>query len=106
MDRAVVSLAKACGCCRTDKKARANLVEAQRILEGLHAMAVKYSTPPSADLQRISAETAKTNPMWTTLNEKASTSRLMEAEMISGQLEGRLLQFLARFGRVATALDI
>merc|ERR1712147_208753 len=34
------------------------------------------------------------------------TSRLMEAEMISGQLEGQLLQFLVRFGRVTTALDI
>jgi caffeoyl-CoA O-methyltransferase len=106
MDRAVVSLAKACGCCRTDKKARANITDAQRIIEGLSAMAVKYSTQPSADLQRISLETAKTNPRWKTLAEQAATSRLMEAEMISGQLEGQLLQFLIRFGRVTTALDI
>jgi len=106
MDRAVVSLAKACGCCRTDKKARANITDAQRIIEGQSAMAVKYSTQPSADLQRISLETAKTNPMWKSLAEEAATSRLMEAEMISGQLEGQLLQFLVRFGRVTTALDI
>jgi len=106
MDRAVVSLAKACGCCRTDKKARMNITEAQNIIEGLSTMAVRYSTQPSADLQRISLETAKTNPMWKTLAEQAATSRLMEAEMISGQLEGQLLQFLTRFGRVTTALDI
>merc|ERR1719331_3000416 len=105
-DRAVVSLAKACGICRTDKKALANITDAQRIIEGVSAMAVKYSTQPSADLQRISLETAKSNPKWKTLAEQAATSRLMEAEMISGQLEGQLLQFLVRFGRVTTALDI
>merc|ERR1719367_155363 len=105
-DRAVVSLAKACGICRTDKKALASITDAQRIIDGLGAMAVKYSTQPSADLQRISLETAKTNPMWKSLAEEAATSRLMEAEMISGQLEGQLLQFLVRFGRVTTALDI
>merc|ERR1719160_1798554 len=44
VDRAVVSLAKACGCCRSDKKARANIAEAQSIIEGLSTMAVKYST--------------------------------------------------------------
>merc|ERR1719454_356628 len=66
MDRAVVSLAKACGCCRSDKKARANIADAQRVIEGLSGMAVKYSTQPSADLQRITQETAETNPMWKT----------------------------------------
>merc|ERR1712050_574904 len=55
-------------------------------------MAAKYSTQPSADLSHISLETGKTNPM--------------EAEMISGQVEGQLLQMLVRFGRVTRALDI
>merc|ERR1712232_1534354 len=54
----------------------------------------------------ISVETAKTTPLWKSLEEEGATSRLMEAEMISGQLEGQLLQFLVRFGRVTTALDI
>jgi 3-dehydroquinate synthase len=106
MDRAVVSLAKACGCCRSDKKARANIADAQIIIDGLSTMALKYSAQPSADLQRIASETAKTNGMWKTLAESAATTRLMEAEMISGQLEGQLLQFLVRFGKVKTALDI
>jgi caffeoyl-CoA O-methyltransferase len=69
-------------------------------------MAVKYSSQPSADLQKITLETAKTNPMWKTLADEAATTRLMEAEMISGQLEGQLLQFLVRFGKVKSALDI
>jgi len=106
IDRAVVSLGKACACCRCDKKARANIMDAQRIMDGLSTTALKYSTQPSADLQRISLETAKTNPMWHTLEAQGATKRLMEAEMISGQLEGQLLQFLVRFGHVTTALDI
>jgi len=106
IDRAVVSLARACASCRSDSNARANIMDAQRIMDGLSSTAAKYSTQPSADLQRISVETAKTTPLWKSLEEEGATSRLMEAEMISGQLEGQLLQFLVRFGRVTTALDI
>merc|ERR1719498_999729 len=51
-------------------------------------------------------ETAKTNPMWKDLSEDGTTQRLMEAEMISGQVEGQLLQLLVRFGKVSKALDI
>jgi caffeoyl-CoA O-methyltransferase len=69
-------------------------------------MTAKYSTQPSAQLKNISIETAKTNPMWKTLEEQGATSRLMEAEMISGQVEGQLLQMLVRFGRVTKVLDI
>merc|ERR1719201_1710073 len=106
IDRAVVSLARASACCRSDSNALANITDAQRILDGLNSTAAKYSTQPSADLQRISVETAKSTPLWKSLEEEGATSRLMEAEMISGQLEGQLLQFLVRFGRVTTALDI
>merc|ERR1712117_555258 len=105
-DQAVVSLAKACACCRSDKKARANLFDAKKIIDGTDAFCAKYSSKPSADLHKISVETAKTNPMWKTAEEQGTTSRLMEAEMISGQVEGQLLQLLVRFGRVKTALDI
>merc|ERR1712203_1342970 len=106
MDRAVTSLATACGCCRNDKKARSNIKDAQRILDGLSTMSARYSSQPSADLKKISLETAKTNSTWETLEKQGSTSRLMEADMISGQVEGQLLQFLVRFGRVTPALDI
>merc|ERR1712176_1196787 len=105
-DQAAVSLAKACACCRSDKKARANLFDAKKIIDGTDAFCAKYSTKPSADLRKISLETAKTNPMWKTAEEQGTTSRLMEAEMISGQVEGQLLQLLVRFGRVKKALDI
>merc|ERR1712166_739866 len=106
IDRAVVSLGKACACCRNDKKARTNIMDAQRILDGTDSMAAKYSTQPSAELLHISRETSKTNPMWKTLEQQGKTTRLMEAEMISGQVEGQLLQMLVRFGGVKKALDI
>lgn len=106
IDRAVVSLGRACACCRNDKKARTNIMDAQRILDGTDSMAAKYSTQPSAELLHISRETSKTNPMWKTLEQQGKTTRLMEAEMISGQVEGQLLQMLVRFGGVKKALDI
>merc|ERR1712176_1719523 len=83
VDQAVVALGKACGFCRTDKKAYVNVQDAKRIMDGLSTTALKYSTHPSADLQRTTMETAKTNPMWKALEEQGSTQRLMEAEMIS-----------------------
>merc|ERR1711878_221423 len=94
------------GCCRNDKKARSNIKDAQRVLDGLSTMSARYTSQPSADLKKISLETARTNSTWETLEKQGLTSRLMEAEMISGQVEGQLLQFLVRFGRVKTALDI
>merc|ERR1712151_43214 len=106
VDQAVVSMAKVCNAVKSDKAAQSDIRDAQKIMEGMSTMAVKYSQQPSADLQKITAETAKSNPMWKELAEKSSTSRLMEAEMLSGQLEGQLLQFLARMLNVKTALDI
>jgi len=106
IDQAVVLLGKACASSKGDKKAAANIMNAHRVLDGLSTTALKYSTQPSSDLQKISVETAKTNPMWKTLEKQGATQRLMEAEMISGQLEGQLLQFLVRFGKVSKALDI
>merc|ERR1712203_394733 len=106
VDQAVVSLAKVCGAVKSDKAAQSDIRDAQKIMEGMSTMAVKYSQQPSADLQKITAETAKSNPMWKELAEKSSTSRLMEAEMLSGQLEGQLLQFLVRMLGCKSALDI
>jgi 3-dehydroquinate synthase len=106
MDRAIVSLGRACGSCRNDKKARTNIMDARRILEGMDSMIAKYSTQPSNELKQISIETAKTNPMSKTMEAQGTTSRLMEADMISGQVEGQLLQMLVKFGGVTTVLDI
>merc|ERR1719454_783638 len=77
-----------------------------RMLDGVDNMVAKYSSQPSDALRNISVQTAKTNPMWAEAEETGDTSRLMEAEMISGQAEGQLLQLLVKFGQVKKVLDI
>jgi 3-dehydroquinate synthase len=82
------------------------VAEASSIVDGIDSMVTKYSSQPSAALKNISLETAKTNPMWAEQVKAGETSRLMEAEMISGQAEGQLLQLLIGFGKVKKVLDI
>merc|ERR1739838_161746 len=77
-----------------------------RMLDGVDSMVAKYSSQPSEELRSISAQTAKTNSMWADAEAKGDTTRLMEAEMISGQAEGQLLQLLVKFGQVKSVLDI
>jgi caffeoyl-CoA O-methyltransferase len=89
-----------------DRATREKIVETAKIVDSIDSMVAKYSQQPSEALKKISIETAKTNPMWDELEQKGETSRLMEAEMISGQAEGQLLQLLVQFGGVKQALDI
>jgi len=89
-----------------DLATRESIEEAAKIVDGIDSMVAKYSQQPSEALKKISIETAKTNPLWDELETKGETSRLMEAEMISGQAEGQLLQLLIQFGGVKQALDI
>merc|ERR1712061_463581 len=77
-----------------------------RMLDGVDGMVAKYSSQPSEELRNISVQTAKTNPMWADAESQGDTTRLMEAEMISGQAEGQLLQLLVKFGQVKNVLDI
>merc|ERR1711933_142097 len=76
------------------------------MLDGVDSMVAKYSSQPSEELRNISVQTAKTNPMWADAESLGDTTRLMEAEMISGQAEGQLLQLLVKFGQVKRVLDI
>merc|ERR1711972_693874 len=77
-----------------------------RMLDGVDSMVAKYSSQPSEELRNISVQTAKTNLLWAEAEAKGDTTRLMEAEMISGQAEGQLLQLLVKFGQVKRVLDI
>merc|ERR1712066_681920 len=62
-----------------------------RMLDGVDSMVAKYSSQPSEQLRNISVQTAKTNPMWADAESQGDTTRLMEAEMISGQADGHLV---------------
>ncbi|CAE8713443.1 unnamed protein product [Polarella glacialis] len=84
----------------------ATVGEVVRMLDGVDGMVVKYSTQPSEALHNISVQTAKSNPNWAEMEKKGTTSRLLEAEMISGQAEGQLLKLLVKFGAVKKVLDI
>merc|ERR1712012_561599 len=42
-DRAVRSLARACGCCRNDKKAWSDICTAARVLDGMSTMSAHYT---------------------------------------------------------------
>ena len=72
------------------------LAEAVQMLDGVDTMVAKYSSQPSDALRNISVQTAKTNPLWSEAEGKGETTRLMEAEMISGQAEGQLLLLLVK----------
>jgi len=82
------------------------VADAVRMLDSVDSMVAKYSSQPSEALRSISMQTAKTNPMWADAEKNGDTTRLMEAEMISGQAEGQLLQLLVKFGGVKKVLDI
>lgn len=88
------------------EKDMAAVADAVRVLDSVDGMVAKYSSQPSEELLNISLQTAKTNPFWSEAEAKNETSRLMEAEMISGQAEGQLLQLLVKFGQVKKVLDI
>lgn len=89
-----------------EKKDFRTVAEAVKIVDSVDSMVTKYSSQPSAALKNITLETAKSNPMWAEQVKEGKTSRLMEAEMISGQAEGQLLQLLIQFGKVKKVLDI
>ncbi|CAK9031026.1 unnamed protein product [Durusdinium trenchii] len=101
MDRVVVQL----GAASQSTSARA-IGEAARIVDGIDEMVTKYSSQPSEALKNVSKRTAMTNPLWAELMGQGNTSRLMEAEMISGQAEAQLLQLLLKLSGGKDVLDI
>eukprot|EP00929_Paragymnodinium_shiwhaense_P058906 TRINITY_DN2949_c0_g1_i7.p1 TRINITY_DN2949_c0_g1~~TRINITY_DN2949_c0_g1_i7.p1 ORF type:complete len:358 (+),score=126.83 TRINITY_DN2949_c0_g1_i7:22-1074(+) len=89
-----------------EKKDFRMVADAARVVDGVDAMVARYSSQPSEALKNISVKTAQTNPMWADMEKEGDTTRLMEAEMISGQAEGQLLKLLIQFGKVKKVLDI
>eukprot|EP00913_Durusdinium_trenchii_P001499 g1387.t1 len=104
MDRVVVQLGAAS---QSTSGAGARAIgEAARIVDGIDEMVTKYSSQPSEALKNVSKRTAMTNPLWAELMGQGNTSRLMEAEMISGQAEAQLLQLLLKLSGGKDVLDI
>lgn len=91
---------------RTYSEVEDSVKAASQLLSGIEAMAASYSSKPSEDLRRITAGTADTNAPWAEMHEGGDTQMLMEAEMISGQVEAQLLKVLIQFGGAKDVLDI
>lgn len=104
MDRIAVQLGAASQ--KTSGEGHQAISDAAKIVDGVDKMITKYSSQPSEALQNTSKKTAITNSLWADLKGKGKTSRLMEAEMISGQAEGQLLQILLKLSGGKHVLDI
>ncbi len=82
--------------------AAADLDLAHRLAGGLDPYLSSCTTPESADLRRLAEHTRGEN--WVDRSDRAG--RLLEQEMLSGQVEGQLLKLLVHLGRADRVLDV
>lgn len=80
------------------------LAETARLACGLETYLAACSTPASAVLTELAADTARHD--WDALHAAGSTSLKLESEMLSGHLEGQLLKMLVRATNAARVLEI
>ena len=80
------------------------LAETARLASGLEAYLAACTTPASSALIELAAETARHD--WAALHSAGSTSLPLESEMLSGHLEGRLLNMLVRATKARRILEI
>ncbi|MEM9356239.1 MAG: class I SAM-dependent methyltransferase [Pseudomonadota bacterium] len=80
------------------------LAEVQRLASGLEGYVRKSSSPESVALQELSNRTATHN--WDESFASGETGHALEQEMLSGQVEGQLLQILIRSTKAHRVLDI
>ena len=82
----------------------ATLTRTALLANGLEAYLAACSAPASAVLTELAADTALHD--WTALHTAGATSLRLEAEMVSGHLEGRLLNLLVRATKTKHILEI
>ena len=80
------------------------LAETTRLASGLDGYLAVCSTPASSVLTELEADTARHD--WTALHSAGSTLLRLEAEMVSGHLEGQLLKLLVRATKATRILEI
>ena len=80
------------------------LGETTRLACGLERYLDESSSPESTIRTDLAADTVRRN--WTELHDAGLTSLRLEAEMVSGHLEGQLLNFLVRATRATRILEI
>ncbi len=80
------------------------LVETARLATGLEDYLLSCSSPESPVRAELAADSARRD--WTELFDTGSTAVRLEAEMVSGHIEGQLLNFLVRATRATRILEI
>jgi caffeoyl-CoA O-methyltransferase len=80
------------------------LAETTRLATGLEDYLARSTTPASPDLSRLAADTV--SRAWPNLFADGDTAIPLEAEMLSGHVEGTLLNFLVRATRATRVLEI
>jgi caffeoyl-CoA O-methyltransferase len=80
------------------------LAETSRLANGLERYLEETTTPASAVLAALAADTARRD--WTGLHAAGTTGLALEQEMLSGHVEGRFLGLLVRATRARRILEI
>lgn len=80
------------------------LLDAEQIASGLEPYLTICTTPESADLARLVADTQNTN--WKQHFDNGKTSLQLEAEMVSGHVEGQFLKMLISMLKATQVLEI
>jgi caffeoyl-CoA O-methyltransferase len=80
------------------------LAQTARLAGGLETYLDENTTAESPVRTELVADTASRD--WTALSDAGSTALLLEAEMLSGHVEGQLLNFLVRATRATKILEI
>jgi caffeoyl-CoA O-methyltransferase len=80
------------------------LAETTRLATGLEEYLLACSSPESPVRADLAADSARRD--WTKLFAAGSTAVCLEAEMVSGHIEGQLLNFLVRATRATRILEI
>ena len=80
------------------------LHEAEQIASGLEPYLTSCTSTESPELTRLVADTQRTD--WTTYFNNGKTSIALEAEMVSGHVEGQFLKMLIGMIKAANVLEI
>ena len=80
------------------------LHDAEKIATGLEPYLTSCTTPESAELTRLVADTQSTN--WKQYFDNGQTSLQLEAEMVSGHVEGQFLKMLIGMLNATRVLEI
>ena len=103
-EKLTLLLAQTKGINGLDAKFLESLQEVEQLAAGLDPYLARCTTPESAELARLVADTHTTN--WQERFRSGETAVELESEMISGHVEGQFLKMLIYLMRATSVLEI